>query len=208
MRNGIDSAASPHDAKWSQASERFYGIFTDQHGRKWGAECEKKTRHPCGPPLAPYKWRAPLHVPGKYIAITNTAAQEVTIQYERWITDLRQAHADYRQAALARAIQLYGNKGPEALKNNDQTLMDLVGQAPESVKGVQAARAGNKWVLGLSKVRPTAEWVDEAFPVPAPIDTDDFSDPDDDFSEPEEVAAAPKRRGRPPKAEAHPSWEG
>lgn len=135
------------EEKFSQADQRSYRVFTDQHGRKWGADIEKKTQHPCGP-MAPM-FQAPMFPAQKFLKVTDAAAGLITIDYDAWILELQQAHLDYLAWAREEAFKMFGEMGTKALEDRHPGLMARVGEAPEPVERVKAAKAGNRWVLGI-----------------------------------------------------------
>ena len=139
---------------FSQASVRNFRIFRDQHGREYQAVCEQRTGHPTGP-LSP-TFRAPLHTPKKYIYISDTPRALLYIHYEGWLADLTRAHEDYEVELYTAASAMYADKAAEAVADPPKALIMRVGKGPRPLAPVQAAAAGNKWVLGMSDVKPAA----------------------------------------------------
>ncbi len=148
FRNGTSSL---EDEKHSQASYRFFRIFTDQWGREYGADCEKKTQHPCGPYAARYE--APIYPPAKYMVITDTIRARVVVDTHRWISDLLEEHDMYWQEVHTWAAEKSGVKALELYDRQkgwvDPQLLPFVGKPPMPVSVIQAMRAGNPWILGL-----------------------------------------------------------
>ena len=148
FNNGVSSL---EDEKFSQASMRMFRIFTDQWGREYNADCERKTQHPCGPYAARY--RAPLIPPAKYMVITDTIRARVVVDTHRWIADLldehdmywREVHIWAKEKAGVKALDLYNRKESRV----DPQLIPFVGVAPMPIEVIQAMRAGNRWILGL-----------------------------------------------------------
>ena len=146
--NGVSSL---EDEKFSQASLRMFRIFTDQWGREYNADCERKTQHPCGPYAARY--RAPIYPPAKYIVIIDTVRAKVVIDTHRWIADLidehgmywREVHTWAKEKAGVKALDLYNRETGRV----DPQLLAFVGIAPMPIEVIQAMRAGNRWLLGL-----------------------------------------------------------
>lgn len=182
----------------SQADERMFRKFRDQHGRQWGADCEKRTQHPCGPlslrgfPVKHVK----LKTPAKYFKITDTAAGEITIDYDRWEVELLTAHTEYDLHALEQATALYGDKGPQAIKDRDPALMRRIGTPPERVERVRAAKAGNRWVLGLpnpatGEAEAKPKWADVYFPAPVAVQLQSFPNADEEFPDAANEDAVP-----------------
>ena len=148
FNNGVSSL---EDEKFSQASLRMFRIFTDQWGREYNADCERKTQHPCGPYAARY--RAPIYPPAKYMVITDTIRAKVVVDTHRWIADLLEEHDMYwrevhvwaAEKAGVKALDLYNRKDGRV----DPQLLPFVGIAPMPIEVIQAMRAGNPWILGL-----------------------------------------------------------
>lgn len=159
--NAGDMGAGPGDVpSTDQRRKRAYAIYTDQHGRAWGAVIENKTGDPAGP-MEP-QFSAPLRPMDKYITV-NSARRQVVIRYADVIRDIEEANADWDLALREYARKNYGTKAPEAIANPPADLLDLVGPRPkERREPWEAAMQGNKWVLGLAPKKP--EWAKEFFP--------------------------------------------
>jgi hypothetical protein len=136
---------------WSQRNQRREGgqFFRDQHGRRYHAEIELKTGHPCGPLVPSY--RAPLVVPQQYLTLSNDPENptRLTINYTAWESDARAARRDWEQEGRSRALKMYGD-AYDPRKPFGQDVLDIIGPAPSAVEPIIAARQGNSWVLGLS----------------------------------------------------------
>lgn len=173
---------------FSQASVRSYRVFRDQHGRKWGADIEDRTGHPCGQLVPRDGWgtTAPLVPPQKYLVVTDTAAGEITIQYGRWIEDEERALREYNEEAYRVALDKFGDKADEAITEKHPGLLRVVGPPPLPVQRVKAARAGNRWVLGLpnpttGEPEPKPQWAEEYFPVFVQPAVAEFPNADEEF---------------------------
>lgn len=162
------SGNSQADDEFSQATVRMYRIFTDQWGREWGANCEKKTQHPCGPYAA--RFRAPLMPSAKYIVIVDTIRAKVVIDTRRWIQDLIDLHNAYWEEVEVHAREIAGVRAPTLYSIENGTVEPqvarLVGKRPMPIEVIQAMRAGNPWILGLRKPDGT----EYAKPAAAPRD--------------------------------------
>lgn len=160
--------SSLEDAKYSQATERVYRIWTDQWGREWGSDCEKRTMHPCGPFSS--RFTAPLAVPQKYVVITDSIRAKIWIDTRRWIYDLIDAHRAYWTEVQKQASRIAGTQSFKLYDQSrnfvDDDLLRLVGKPPLPVEVLQAMRAGNRWILGL----PMPDGSPAAKPEAAPRD--------------------------------------
>lgn len=204
------------EQKFSQASQRSYRIFRDQHGRKWGADIETKTQAPCGP-LSP-RFSAPLIPPQKYLKVTDVAAAEITIDYDQWLADEDAARAEWQERLRQQAYHLYRDKAMDAIQDPPADLLARIGRSPEPRERILAARdgkgkPGHDWILGFSDERP--KWADTLFPPEREIDELSFMD-DAGFMEDDAPKANRRKGGRKAKeqpelvaaGEVHESWQG
>lgn len=183
-----------------QRAKRAYALYTDQHGRPWGAVIENKTGDPCGP-LEP-QFQAPMMPNDKYITI-NSRQRKVFIRYEEILKDIEDADNDWDTQLRDWARKTYGTAAPAAIKNPPPELLDIVGPKPRERKEPwEAAMQGNKWMLGLSPNKP--EWALEFFPNEAPKQRDNkptlsgrkFEDAPEDQVEEEEVVGGIQWAGK------------
>jgi hypothetical protein len=173
----------------SQADQRRHTTFRDQHGRKYSAVTEKETGDPVGA-ISPVDWAAPLLVPQKYLKAVPGEAGVLAIDYDEWIVDCVDAKQRYDDTARNYAVAMYGEQAAAVIENPTPELTQLVGPAPFPVELVQAAKAGNRWILGFADKVPG--WVTSAFQKALePADrraraiatgtiTDFYDEPDDD----------------------------
>ncbi len=174
-------------AGYSQADERSYRIFSDQHGREWGADIENSTQAPCGP--MSQRFKSPLRIPSKYIVFINVQAGKIHIDYDRWIQDLTLAHEDYLEHKRAHKNRMNPAQ-PHLIADDDPNLLYAVGEPPEAIQQVQAAKQGNRWVLGLTHPKtgdamPKPGWAVKYFPEKVEITIEQFPDDFDFDDEPE-----------------------
>lgn len=168
-----------------QPDHRRNQRFTDQHARAWNSSIELKTGHPTGvmeptwtkglTQLAPNGARVRYAVPEYLIPPTGYVKPgadhgQLVVDYDHWITDLKEAWKEWRSRVRSLEIKFHGDKAnPES--PSAQTL-DLAGQPPMRVELLLAMRSGNRWALGLSPkmpswakpLVPTNDTVDMAFP--------------------------------------------
>lgn len=144
-----------------QPSERRSQRFTDQHGRKWSGVIEIKSGIPTGA-LRPLDFKAPLQVPQEFIRYDKLEPNSVRIDYAEWIASLEEARRQWDRKLVSRAQKLFGEDAGKNIKNPPPQLLQAVGPEPKPVEPVQAAAAGNNWVLGLTPIKP--KWAKKFFP--------------------------------------------
>lgn len=144
-----------------QPDKRRHMRFTDQHGRKWGGIIEIKTGQPAGP-IQPLDFNPPLDVPQHFLRFDPLEPNIIEIDYAAWIRSLEDAKHKWNQRLIDRAQRLYGDQAGKYVKKPSQELLEITGPEPHPVEPVQAAAAGNRWVLGLTPIRP--KWADAFFP--------------------------------------------
>lgn len=125
----------------SQADNRRYVRFKDQHGRKHGVNVELKTNSPTG------HWNfhpAPIQPPAHCLVISNDPDDpyKVFIDYDRIIRECREALDEYNVA-----------KGKRLRAHPNISAIDLereIGKEPPAVEPWIAAKQGDLWTLGLT----------------------------------------------------------
>lgn len=192
---------------WSQRKQRVEGgiLFEDDHGRNWHAEAELKTGGTVGPiqlqigePNGGICIVKPPIIPDqKYLERVLRRPYTLHINYERWIADIRGARREWEREGQQLARKLHGDAyDPRASFSAD--ILEFIGEPPEAVEPVIAARQGNRWVLGLTEkvdkrlvkyfrpeqLDPTLRRLAE--PDFRDIEEEDFSDMDDDLDDLEE----------------------
>lgn len=143
-------------AEQSQPERRSYNVFVDQHGREWGTPIDTKSGHSCGP-WEP-RFTAPWLPEFKYIKHVPKSFRNIYIDYAKNITDLKEAHDAFDELRLKTAMNQYGNAFTERLGQSHEEdppeLQKLTGKPPFPLAYPEAAKEGNKWVLGFSNVIP------------------------------------------------------
>lgn len=143
-----------------QSRKRSYAIYTDQHGRAWGANIENRTGDPCGP-LEP-QFAAPIQALDKFITV-NSRQRKLHIRYADIILDIQQANRDWEESLREYARKMYGMDAAKMIQSPSPELLDVVGPRPHGQKEIwEAAMQGNKWILGFSSAKPA--WAEEFFP--------------------------------------------
>lgn len=157
-------------AGWSQADQRSYAIFYDQHksakfpqGRPWWAVVERAAEGAAMPgpvgELQPQGWDAPWLPNAEYVArsvgkstpgsVMDT--RHFRIDYNSMIADRKRALREYYDRAVLEAV----GQGWEAPNYGDPIsfrLRAIVGVPPQSPKIPEAALAEDPWILGFSNV--------------------------------------------------------
>ncbi len=139
-----------------QPGQRSYSIFVDQHGREWGTVIDIRTGHSAGQ-WEP-KFEAPWYPEYKYIRHVGKNSRHIFLDYDQNIADLRDAHDEYDELRLKTAMDQYGNAFTQRLgKTHDEDppeLKRLTGKPPFPIAWAEAAKEGNRWVLGFSNLIP------------------------------------------------------
>lgn len=144
-----------------QAKARKYAFFRDQHGRRYGAPIEISTGDPCGP-LEP-QFVAPLVPSPDFMRLVanEDGRSSIFIDYDGWIGEVRNRvgswQREVRKAMIARHRENYH---PDMKIDADVYDLPTTGPEPSisakwnggTVQPLVAAKAGNKWVLGLTEV--------------------------------------------------------
>lgn len=144
-----------------QPDKRRSQRFTDQHDRKWSGIIEIKSGLPTGP-IRPLDFNPPLDVPQEFIEYDPMEPSSIKIRYEKWIAALEDAKRKWEQRLVDRAQEMFGDQAGKYIKKPTSELLRRVGPEPKPVEPVQAAAAGNKWVLGLTPIKP--KWAEKFFP--------------------------------------------
>lgn len=154
----------------TQADRRQHATVTDRHNRKFSVIIEKDTMHPCSTPV-PKGWtppklfgKTPFLPPETYISYAPDDPFAMVIDYDTWIADCEREHASYEERISSAAIMQFGSGAARAVKERSPELLNYVGKAPMPIAPIKAARAGNLYVLGLSKNLPS--WAVEYFTPP------------------------------------------
>lgn len=152
--------------KWDQAGKRKTVTFTDQHGREWTAVKDIFTDTNVGP-MTPQGWTPVSYMgrdlvpPDHVLRFDDARPGTFTIDYSRWISDIRAAHTGWVQQAGSYAASMYGDKSMDALENPPPALLNAMGPKPMPVELLEAMQEGNRWILGLAVARPA--WADKFF---------------------------------------------
>lgn len=149
--------------KRNQAEERRYSTFTDQHGRKWGAVVDKSTGQPVG--VIEPKFEAPF-MPHQSFFVFDPNEPTFVIDYDAMIESRRARLKEWEDAGYTFALAEYGDKAVEVMANPTPALLRYVGPKPDPHEIPEAAKAGNKWVLGFHPTMPS--WAEKYLPTLRP----------------------------------------
>lgn len=160
---------------WSQRNQRRGQMFTDNHGRRYYGSIELKSGATCGVIEAQYTCVLP--VPPMYLERSRNPERpyDLFINYERWTADARRELGEWEQRARAVARRRNSDYDPTLPLPTD--VLEIMGERPQPVEPILAARQGNGWVLGF---RATVDERLRRFFKPEQIDPDyaRFAEPD------------------------------
>lgn len=148
----------------SQDKRRRHIRVSDQHDRVYGAVIEIATGHRVGP-LAPEGWRSPMPPPDRFIDHTDNF-YDVVVNYEAWAGSVKEALDKYEERRRKAASQISAQGTiRQVLEANPPELVDIVGPPPNvpPLIAIQAAKAGNRWILKGEGKPPEAALQHEFF---------------------------------------------
>lgn len=148
--------------------------LTDQHGRPWFCNEDKRSGQPVGN-LEPKGWSAPVYPPTQYIIRDPEQPYRCAIDYDRLIADHQQAADTWYRAKVREGARLHGQKFKESEEATTQ-ILDIIGPPPTRWEIWEACRQGNRWVLGLTEV--VDDRVFKYFPPERRVKPLDFTSPD------------------------------
>lgn len=155
------------NGKMGQFYSRYLDTFTDQHrfgpypnGRPWWGYREYASMRgepdafvgsvQPGDHNAPKQpvWEAPFYPEEKYLDF-NYRKSTITIRYDRMESDDRRAFEEYYIAANKIEMERNWNETPFGAVPRF-AVRALIGPPPRSPKIAQAARAGDRWLIGAT----------------------------------------------------------
>lgn len=142
------------EADAGQPATRRPGFLTDQHGRKWFANIDRKSGCPVGV-IQPHEWTAPWYPPQGVLKTNAEDPTKLRIDYEGLLSalmdDIEKWESLYRKTALQQGWD------PED-KNKERNVLEIIGPRPKAVEPIVACMKGDKWTLGLTdRVNPKVE---------------------------------------------------
>jgi hypothetical protein len=132
---------------WSQRNQRRGQMFTDQHGRKYYGSIELKSGATCG--VIESQYTSVLPVPMMYLERSRNPQRpyDLYVNYDRWISDVRLELNEWE--TRARALARRRNADYDSSQPLPTDVVEMMGERPQAVEPVLAARQGNGWVLGF-----------------------------------------------------------
>ena len=118
--------------KVDQASYREFVSAKDQFGRGWAYSIEKSTGGACSAIVPCGGWSDPLATPQKYL-IAKARTGEVTVDFKRWVTDLKKADKEWMESLYSNGRLLYKKaSGPKEIAEwpKDDYLVGQTGPKP------------------------------------------------------------------------------
>lgn len=148
--------------------------LTDQHGRKWFVNEDKRSGQPVGN-MEPKGWSAPIYPSTQHILRDEENPYLCHIQYDRIIAEHKQAGEEWYRAKVREGQRLHGQKFKESEEPTTQ-ILDIIGPEPTRWEIWEACRQGNAWVLGLTD--EVDKRVQKYFPPERRVKPLDFTTPD------------------------------
>lgn len=137
----------------AQQSRRSYMQVKDPHGRVWGVTVETRDGefHQVSP-FDPVGWAAPWYPPNQYMALQVENFQpRAVIDYTRLIADRKVAEREYRRSARRVGQKLHGQAfRAEMERTPTAQMLEVIGSPPHPWQLADAARRGDRWILGLT----------------------------------------------------------
>lgn len=154
--------AQARKEKHPQVLERTFRFALDQHGRRWGANVHGRTHDPVER-VKPQGWTAP-YIPApqfvKWRYDELDGRYRIEIEYDADIRARREALTEWKKNLVRVGLQMNGSAF-DARRPSPEVLQ-FVGPRPVPPEVPMAAKAGDRWVLGLSQAKP--EWAHQFFP--------------------------------------------
>lgn len=136
-----------------QRMQTVYRIFTDQHGRKFGAQSDFRNQQP-KEELRPVnddptnQFTPPWLPPMQYAKFRPDGSLTFRWDYNTMATDLSEMSVDYYQRAMEFALE-HNKPEPELGGPIDRSIRFLLGKPPLSPAIPLACEQGDPWLLGV-----------------------------------------------------------
>lgn len=132
-----------------QRIRRAYREFTDQHGRRFGAQADIATSQPMGE-FTPLGCNPPWLPPMRYAKFRQDGELHFRWLYEDLAAEWSGITAQYYQDAVKFALE-HGKPEPELGGPVDRSIRYVLGVPPLSPAIPLACQAGDPWLLGIPK---------------------------------------------------------
>lgn len=129
-----------------QRMRRTWRIFTDQHGRKFGAVVDTGNGHPIGE-LIPQGFTPPWQPPMAFAKFADVHVLDFRWDYEGVASELGGVTANWYQMVIAWAIE-FSKPEPEVGGPVDRSIVYGYGKPPLSPAIPLACELGVPWILG------------------------------------------------------------
>ncbi|HEX7123823.1 MAG TPA: hypothetical protein VF178_15710 [Gemmatimonadaceae bacterium] len=145
----------PQPGQSLQRARRAWRIYTDQHGRRFGAQAEMATNAPIGE-FQPQGFNPPWLPTMRYAKFAQTGDLEFRWDYDAVAEDWSAQAASYYDEAIKLALQLPGDiRVPEVGGEVDRRIRAIAGPPPLSPAIPLACKAGDPWILGKPNAKDT-----------------------------------------------------
>lgn len=142
----------------SQRDKMVYRIFTDQHGRRFGAQADVRNQRPIGDltPLGGYDppWLPPM----RYMKWAMEGGLDFAWDYDTIAQEWAEGGSAYYSDATKFALE-HNLPVPQPGGEIDRRIRDVFKDPPQSPAIPLAAKAGDPWILG----KPGAKRNDELY---------------------------------------------
>lgn len=137
----------PQPGQSLQRLRRVWRVFTDQHGRRFGAQAEMSTNQPIGE-FQPQGFMPPWLPPMRFAKWREVGDLEFRWDYQTYAEELGGMTAAYYQDAVKFAIE--NNKPePEVGGPVDRSIRYVLGPPPLSPAIPLSCEVGDPWMLGV-----------------------------------------------------------
>lgn len=138
----------PQPGKSLQRERRVWRIFTDQHGRRFGAQADMATNAPIAE-FQPQGFMPPWLPAMRYAKFAQTGDLDFRWDYDANAEDWSELTGAYYDSAVQVSLQLPGEvPTPEIGGAVDRRIRAVLGQPPSSPAIPLACKAGDPWMLG------------------------------------------------------------
>lgn len=145
----------PAPGQHLQRLRRVYRTFTDQHGRRFGAQADAASNQPIGE-FQPLDCRPPWTPPMRFAKFAQDGDLFFRWDYQSMADELSAEVASYYEAVTKWALE-HSLPVPEVGGTVDRRLQALYGRPPLSPEIPIAASMGDPWLLGAPGAEKDAD---------------------------------------------------